>query len=285
MESQVKNMLQKGVIRKSRSPWSAPAILVPQKSLDGKPKFRFCVDFRSLNAVTKFEPYPLPRLKDNTSSLFGSKYFSVLDCYTGFWQINISDVHKELTGFTVPSGHYEFNRLQFGLSNSPANFQRLMDVVLKDLVGTDCFIYLDDLTRFSKTAEEHAEKQETVLERFERASLQLHPGNCAIAQPEVKYLGSVLSEGVSASSYKVDAVNNYPTPRNSKDVRAFLGLASFYRRLVQKFVEAAKPLTKLTRKGQEFNWGPTKQEAFDAIKLKLCTTLVLATLISIYRLY
>jgi len=177
----------------------------------------------------------------------------------------------------VPSGHYEFNRLPFGLNNSPANFQRLMHIVLKDLVGTDCCIYLDDLILFSKTAEEHAEKLERVLERFESANLQLHPGKCVIAQPQVKYLGYVLSEeGVFASSDKVDAVRNYPTPRNAKEVRAFLGLASFYRRLVAKFAETAKPLTKLTRKRQEFHWGPSQQEAFDELKTKLCTTPVLA---------
>ena len=171
MECQVNDMLQKGEIRKSYSPWSAPAILVPKKILDGKPKFRFSVDFSVLNAVTKFELYPLPRLEDSTSSLFGSKCFFVLDCYSGFWQINISEQHKELTGLTVPSGHYEFNRLPFGLNNSLANFHRLMDIVLKDLGGTDCCIYLDDLILFSKMAEEHAEKLERVLERFERANL------------------------------------------------------------------------------------------------------------------
>ena len=115
-----------------------------------------------------------------------------------------------------------------------------MDVVLKDLIGTYC-IYLDDLILFSKTAEEHAEKLERVLEIFEMSNLQLHPGQCVIAQPQVKYLGYVLS-GVSTSSDKVDAVRNYPTPRNAKDVRAFLGLASFHRRLAPKFAEATKPL-------------------------------------------
>jgi len=94
----------------------------------------------------------------------------VLDCYSGFWQINISEVHKELTGFTVPSGHYEFNRLPFGLSNSPANFQRLKDVVLKNLVGTYCCIYFNYLILFSKTAKEHAKKLDGVLERFDSAN-------------------------------------------------------------------------------------------------------------------
>jgi hypothetical protein len=112
----------------------------------------------------------------------------VLDCYSGFLQVNIPKERKELTGFTVPSGHYEFNRLPFGLNNLPANYQRLMDVVLKDLVGTYC-IYLDDLILFSKTTQEHADKLERVLERFERANLQLHTGKSVIAQPQVKYLG------------------------------------------------------------------------------------------------
>ena len=94
MEQQVQKMLQKGVIRPSSSPWSDPAILVPKKSQNGKPKFRFCVDFRALNAVTKFDSYPLPRFDETTSTLFGSKYFTVLDCYSGFWQVNIKEEHK-----------------------------------------------------------------------------------------------------------------------------------------------------------------------------------------------
>jgi len=102
MQTQIQQMLDKGVIRESKSPWSAPSILVPKRSTDGKPKFRFCVDFRALNEVTKFDTYPLPVFEETTSSLHGSKYFSVLDCYSGFWQINIKEEHKERTGFTVP---------------------------------------------------------------------------------------------------------------------------------------------------------------------------------------
>ena len=122
IKAQIEDMLRKGVIRESNSPWSAPAILVPKRSPDGNLKFRFCVDFRALNSVTKFDPYPLPVFEETVSSLFGSKYFSVLDCYSGFWQVSIKEDHKERMGFSVPFGHYEFNRLPFGLLNSPANF-------------------------------------------------------------------------------------------------------------------------------------------------------------------
>jgi len=94
MQRQIQDMLDKNIIRESQSPWSAPAILVPKKSLDGKPKYRFCVDFRALNAVTKFDPYPLPTFEETTSTLHGSKYFTVLDCYSGFWQVSIKEEHR-----------------------------------------------------------------------------------------------------------------------------------------------------------------------------------------------
>jgi hypothetical protein len=147
------------------------------------------------HSMTKFDPYPLPTFE--TSTLYGSKYFTVLDCYSGFWQVSIKEEHKEHTGFTVPSGHYEFNRLPFGLSNSPSNSRRLMDVVT-NLVGLECFVFTDDI--FSASAEEYALRLENVLSRFDEANLQLHPGKCVFAQPRVQYLGFVLLEdGISAS--------------------------------------------------------------------------------------
>ena len=139
MNRQVQKMLDKGVISPSQSPWSMPVVLVPKKFENGVPKYRFCVDFRALNAVTKYNSYRLPRFEETTSILSGSKYFSVLDCYSGFWQIDIHEPHREKTAFSVPSlGHYQFNRLPYGLSNSAASFQRLMNLVLKNLTGMDC---------------------------------------------------------------------------------------------------------------------------------------------------
>jgi hypothetical protein len=137
MKTHVEDMLKKVVIHESNSRWSASSLLVPKRSTDGKPKFRFCVDFRALKSVMKFDTYPLSVLDEPTSTLHGSKYYSVLDCYSGFWQINKNEEHKEKTRFFVPSEHYEFNPLQFGMSNSPSGFQRLVDIVLKNLVGIE----------------------------------------------------------------------------------------------------------------------------------------------------
>ena len=213
MKAQIEDMLRKGFFRESSSPWSAPAPLVPKRSPDGRPKFRFCVDFRALNSVTKFDPYPLPVFEETTSALFGSKH-SVLDCYSGFWQVPIKKRHWERIGFSVPFGHYEFNRLPFGLSNSPENFQRLMDTVLKNLIGSEAYVFIDDTVLFSKSAEEHALQLKHLLQRFDKVNLHLHPGKFVFAQPRVKYLGYELSEyGVSASPDKVKAVISNPEKR------------------------------------------------------------------------
>jgi len=203
MQAQVENMLGEGAIRQNNSPWSAPTTLVPKKSADGTPKHRFCVDFRVLNSVTKFDTYPIPLFQEATASLHGCRYFTTLDCQSGFRQVPIKEEFRERTGFTVPSEHNEFTRFPFGLSNSPSNFQRLMDIVLRNFIGTHCWIFIDDLIVFSKTAEGHAQRLEEVLRRFDEANLQLHSGKCVIVQPEVRYLGYVLSEkGVSASLTK-----------------------------------------------------------------------------------
>jgi hypothetical protein len=143
-------------------------------------------------------------------------------------------------------------------------------------VGAECFVFLDDIINFSESAEQHALRLENVLQRFDQAKLQLHPRKCVFAQPKVQYLGYVLSkDGVSPSADKVKAVKDYTTPKNAKDVRAFLCLCFFYRKLVPKFAEIAKPLT-LTRKDQKFTWGPSQQEAFEELKNRLCTTPLLA---------
>ena len=133
----------------------------------------FCVDFGALNAASKFDSCPLPVLDEIISTLHGSKYFTVLDLQ---WILaSIKEEHRERTGFTVPSGQYEFNRLSFGLSNSPNNFQSLMDIVLRNLVGVECLVYIDDVIILAHSAEEHTRRLANVLQRCDQANLQLHP--------------------------------------------------------------------------------------------------------------
>jgi hypothetical protein len=152
-----------------------------------------------------------------------------------------------------------------------------MDVVLRNLTGELCYVFIDEILVFADTIDEHARRLDKVLQRFEKANLLLQPGKCNFALPQVNYLGYVVSqEGVNASPEKVLAVRQYPVPKNAKEVRSFLGLASFYRRLVPRFAEIAKPMTQLIRKDTQFSWESSQQEAFEKLKEVICSEQVLA---------
>ena len=190
---------------------------MPKRSPDGKPKLRFCVDLRAISSITKCDSYP-PLVLEETTSLFGPQNFSVLVCYSGFWQFSIQEEHKERKGFTVPFGHYEFNRLPIGMWNSPANFQHT-DTVVKDIIG---FQLCSLLILFSKSAEEHDLRIENVLQSLKKLSPATTQKMRICASFELSEIG------VSNCADKVNAVKEYPTPKNVKDVRTFLGLATLY---------------------------------------------------------
>jgi hypothetical protein len=176
---------------------------LPKKSLDRKPKYRFCVDFRTLNKITTFEKYPLPVFNETVSTLHGTRFFSVIDLYSGFCQIKLPEEDKLETAFTVPSRRYNFLRLPYGLSNSPASFQRLMEIVLRDFVGNECYVFIVDVIVFGKTIREHATRLEHLIQRFDRANLQLQMSKCVFPKPQVEYLGYIVSrDGIKASPDK-----------------------------------------------------------------------------------
>lgn len=126
------------------SPWAAPVVLVKKKSGD----YRFCIDYRRLNAVTKNDVYPLPRMDDVFDRLAGAKYFSSLELMSGYWQVPVANAYTCKTAFVTPEGLYEFLRMPFGLNNAPSTFQRLMDRVLARLKWQMCLVYLDDVLIF-----------------------------------------------------------------------------------------------------------------------------------------
>lgn len=277
MREQIRNLLDEGVIRPSSSPWSAPVVLVPKKDRGQGVKYRFCTDFRALNAETKADVYPLPKIADTLESLGNSKWFTTIDLASGYHQIPVAEEDREKTAFSTPEGHYEYNRMPFGLSGAPATFQRAMDQILTGLKGAECFVYLDDVIIFSDTFEEHLQRLNRVLGRFREVHLKINLAKCEFAMPEVEYLGHVVSgAGVSPDPKTVKAVKEYPTPRTVKEVRAFLGLAGWYRRFMPHFAEVARPLHDLTGKYARFEWTDCHQQAFQALKALLTSDAVLA---------
>ena len=265
IDEEVEQLLVKEIIRPSTSPWSSPIVLVSKP--DGS--VRFCVDYRKVNSVTKKDAYPLPRIDDTLHALGGAKYFTTLDLQSGYWQVALDETYIEINAFSTTRGHWEFNVMPFGLRNAPATFQRFMDFVLTGLHRSHCLVYLDDVIIFGKTFDEHQDFLKLVLNRLCQASFTLKPSKCQWARTEVKYLGHLISaDGIKPDPGKVTVVRNFPTPVNKTEVRAFLGVASYYRRFIENFAGIAKPLTELTKtKGNLcFVWKSEAEAEFNKLK-------------------
>ncbi|GFX71228.1 hypothetical protein TNCV_3409981 [Trichonephila clavipes] len=272
IHEEVQKMLDEGIVQPSESPWSSPIVLVRKK--DGN--WRFCVDYRKLNSVTKKDVYPLPRIDDTLDCLKGAMFFSSMDLRSGYWQIEIDETDREKMAFITPEGLYEFKVMPFGLCNAPATFERMMDNLLRHFKWTMCLCYLDDIIVFSETFQDHLIRLRLVLKRLQEAGLKLNSKKCLFAAQEVKILGHLVSSnGVRPDPDKIKAVRNFPTPKNIHDIRRFLGLCSYFRRFIKGFCYLAEPLQSLLKSGVEFHWGPEEVEAFNSLKKALTSDPVL----------
>ena len=171
IDPQGEDMLQKGIITESVSPWNSPVVLVKKK--DGS--FRFCVDLRKVNAVTRKDSFPMPLVSDTLDALRGTKYFSTLDLKSGYWQIEMHPESREKAAFVTHNGLYEFNVMPFGLTNSGASFQRLMGHILRGLEYRFALIYIDDIIIFSKSIDENVTHLEEVFRRLREPNVKLNP--------------------------------------------------------------------------------------------------------------
>lgn len=270
---EIENMLERNIIEPSSSPWGSPVVLIRKKSGD----WRFCIDYRKLNACTIPDAYPLPRIDESLDSLAGAKWFCTMDLCSGYWQVEMDPVDREKTAFTTRMGLYQFNTMPFGLINAPATFERLMETVLRGLQWEECLVFIDDIICFGTSVDVCLTRLAHIFDRLQKAGLKLRPDKCSFFQKEVLFLGHVVSpEGVKTDPAKTEAVRDWPVPVNVKQVRSFLGLAGYYRRFVRNFSLIAGPLHKLTEKGATFSWTPECQKAFENLKEALTTTPVLA---------
>lgn len=269
----VQELEQAGIVSQSTSEYASPILLVKKKTGD----HRLCVDFRCLNKRTVKEHYPLPRIDDQLDNLSGYKYYTSLDLASGYYQIPMSDASKHLTAFVTPDGHYEFNRMPFGLANAPSNFQRAINNILGNARFKDALAYMDDVIIPSKTVQEGFEKLRETMNLFRRAGLTLKLSKCHFFSTSIDYLGFEISEeGVRPGRRKIDAVEKFPQPTDQHKVRQFIGLASFFRRFIRNFSTIARPLTQLLKRDTKWHWDSLEQEAFDKLKQELTKRPVLA---------
>ena len=268
----LQEMRDKAIIQPSSSPWASPVVLVRKK--DGT--IRFCVDYRKVNAITRKDAYPLPRIDDTLDTLAGSQWFTTLDLISGYWQVEVDPVDRPKTAFSMPDGLFEFNVMPFGLCNAPATFQRLMDMVLAGLQWSMCLVYLDDIIVMGKSFEDHISNLSAVFDRLREANLRLKPQKCALARQEVTFLGHVITpEGIAVDPTKMSQVEKWPEPKCAWEVQQFLGLASYYRRFIKDFAKIAKPLHRLTEKVSTFDWTKECADAFVGLRQRLVSSPVL----------
>jgi hypothetical protein len=271
VQVELDKMLKLGVIRRSKSNYASPVVLVPKPDST----WRFCVDYRKLNTHTKSDKYPLPNIDECLSRMKGAKYFAKLDLSSGYWQIPMAKEDIEKTAFVTPMGLYEFLVMPFGLKTAPATFQRMMDRLFGDL--DNVMIYLDDVLVYSDNIQDMLQTLEQVFNRLQAANLKLKASKCHIGMSKINYLGFVVTEqGIEADADKVEAIRSMKAPTNVREVRRFLGMTSYYRNFIYKFAKIADPMTALTGKRQRFHWNQECQEAFDKLKAILCDAPVLA---------
>jgi hypothetical protein len=265
LRKQLDQLLEKGFIRPSSSPFGAPILFAAKKN----GRLRMCVDYRELNNITLKDKYAIPLVQDCFDSLVGSTIFSTLDLASGYYQVPIWPADIPKTAMNTKFGSFEWLVMPFGLTSAPSTFQRLVNHTLHSLLGICVVVYLDDVLIFSKSAEDHVNDVAKVLKLLLDAKLLAQPTKCLFGVKQLEFLGHVVSErGLEMDPKKVDAIKNWPHPQNIGELRSFIGLCNYYRNFIGGFSRLATPLTKLFGK-TPWNWSSECSDAFDALKDKL----------------
>jgi hypothetical protein len=281
LQEELEQLEKAGIIERCVSPWASPIVIVPKKACPGlPPQRRMCVDYRALNSllppVTKANSkakgvltfVPLPKIEELFGRLKGSKIYTSLDCTSGYHHIGLSEQAQLKSAFVTPYGKFKFKKVPFGLAQAPAYFQQLVNHILSGF--TFAFAYLDDILIYSKTEEEHLKHLEMVFKRLREADLKLKKPKCDFFKTQLSYLGHMVSaEGIYPQEEKLKSIKEMPRPTSQKEMRQMLGLTGYYRRFVPLYSDVTKPLTKLTRVTEEFEWSDKAEKAFLQLKQAL----------------
>ena len=273
LKDQLKDLLDKGFISPSASPWGAPVLFVRKKD----DSLRMCIDYRQLNKETIKNKYPFSRINDLFDQLQGAKCFSKIDLRSGYHQIRVREKDVPKTAFRTRYGHFEFLVMSFGLTNAPAVFMDLMNSIFMPYLDLFVIVFIDDILVYSRSKDEHENHLRAVLQVLRDRELYAKFSKCEFWLDFVAFLGHIVSDaGIAVDTQKIEAVKTWPRPMTPTEVRSFLGLAGYYRRFVEGFSSLSAPLTKLTQKAAKFQWTEACEHSFQELKDRLTSTPVLA---------
>ncbi|GBM20257.1 Retrovirus-related Pol polyprotein from transposon 17.6 [Araneus ventricosus] len=274
LKAEIDKMLKYNIIEPGASEFTSPMILVETPGREPRP----CIDYRKLNEITRTQFYPIPNIEQRVETVAKARYITLMDLTKGYWQIPLSKRAQGIAAFATSWGVYRPLRMPFGLKNAPFYFSKMMNEILE---GCDEYAipYLDDIAIFSQTWDEHLKHLQDVLERIKRAKLTIKPPKCKFAQDEVQYLGHIVGHGkLSPAELKAKAIQNFPIPTTKTEIRAFLGLAGYYRQYIPMFSVITAPLTDLLKgrnKKGKIEWNEECTKAIELLKDKLTSKPIL----------
>lgn len=262
MSKELDRMIALDVVEPSNSPWCQPLVLAKKKN----GKDRLCINCQKLNSITKKSKYALPRIDRILSRLGKAKFISSIDLQDAFWQIPLDEASRPKTAFNVPGrGMWQFKVVPFGLTTAAQAMQRLMDSLFQDQGE---FIYIDDIIVVSETFEEHLVALNRVFDKLKKAGLTVNIEKCVFCRPSLKYLGYIVDKhGLRTDPEKIECIANYQLPRTLKELRRFVGMATYYSRFIDKFAYMAAPLHELKKdKTRKLKWNDTAIRSFEQLK-------------------
>jgi hypothetical protein len=272
IEKMVQELLNAGIIHPSTSPYSSLVVMVLKKEFS----WRMCPDYRALNKLTIKDKFPISFIDDLLDELSGAQLFTKLYLCSGYHQIRMKEADIPKTTFRTHEGHYEFLVMPFGLCNAPSTFQSLMNHVFHPFLRHFVLVFFDDILIYRKTWTYHLSHVDRVLHLLSQHQLFLKRSKCAFVALEVEYLGHLAGkDGIRVDPKKIEAMQYWPHPKTLKILRGFLGLTGYYRKFLKNYGNIVAPLTTLL-KNNSFTWTPTVAQAFQTLKMAMCTTPVLA---------
>lgn len=272
LQQEIDELLSSDLIEHSTSEYAFPVIMVrkPSSNPENPPKYRMAIDFRLLNQITELYKVHIPKIKDITQKVAGFNFYTVVDLKAAFFQILIPEKMRKFCSFITEFGNFQIKRLAFGLKNSGAYFTQLMNTVMQGLSKQNIFFYLDDIILAADTKNELQKNMQVLFDRLKYYNLTLDPAKLQLFKKEITFLGFKINrDGIQPADKNVTKINQFPQPKTVKQVRSFLGMANYFRHLIENYAEVVEPLVNLTRNKVKFNWSEEVDKSFKEIQAKI----------------